>query len=213
LTHYWGREVGARANVNRVEYLIEKIRAAVAASGLERVRVASIGCGPAREISTLLEREPDLGPRLDVVLVDQDERAIRYCERTLAPLAAATGARIRSIPAGFRALVLSRALGAALGERDLIYSAGFFDYLDRRCFAALLRGLYETLAPGGRMAIGNVAPGNPARPAMEFFCDWFLVYRDAEELRAMAAGLDPAPRAIDVETEPLGVNHFLVVER
>src|SRR5262249_20653297 len=137
----------------------------------------------------------------------------RYCERTLAPLAAATGARVRSIQEGIRSLVLSRGLGRALGAHDLVYSAGLFDYLDQRCFVALLRGLYDALAPGGTMAIGNVATDNPSRAAMEFFCDWFLVHRRPEELKALARGLRPAPVAVDVEAEPLGVNLFLVVAR
>jgi extracellular factor (EF) 3-hydroxypalmitic acid methyl ester biosynthesis protein len=213
LSRYWGQEAAARANVNGVEYLVERIRAVVGSNDDGRVRVASIGCGPAREIFVLLQRWPHLGPRLDITLVDQEERAVRYCERTLAPLAAATGARLRSIQAGIRPLLLSRGLGTALGECDLIYSTGLFDYLDDRCFAALLRGLYHALASGGTMAIGNVAAGNPSRPAMEFFCDWFLVHRDAEELQALARRLKPAPFALEVEAEPLGVNLFLMVCR
>jgi extracellular factor (EF) 3-hydroxypalmitic acid methyl ester biosynthesis protein len=213
LSRYWGQEAAARANINGVEYLVGRMRAALESPRDERVRVVSIGCGPAREIFVLLQRWPELGPRLDITLVDQEERAVRYCERTLAPLAAATGARIRSIQAGIRPLVLSRGLGTALGECDLIYSAGLFDYLDDRCFAALLRGLYHALASGGTVVIGNVAADNPSRPAMEFFCDWFLMHRDAEELRTLAGGLKPAPGAVEVEAEPLGVNLFLTVSR
>jgi extracellular factor (EF) 3-hydroxypalmitic acid methyl ester biosynthesis protein len=213
LSLYWSQEAAARANVNRIEYLVGRIRAVLASTREGRARVASIGCGPAREIAVVLERWPDLGPRLDLTLVDQEERAVRYCERTLAPVAAATGARVRFIQASIRSLLLARGLGTALGERDLIYSAGLFDYLDHRCSVALLRGLYQALAPGGTMAIGNVAADNPSRAAMEFFCDWFLVHRTAEEMRALARGLRPAPLAIDVEAEPLGVNLFLVVSR
>jgi extracellular factor (EF) 3-hydroxypalmitic acid methyl ester biosynthesis protein len=213
LNLYGAQEAASRANINRVEYLVGKIRAVLASSREGRVRVASIGAGPAREISVLLEQWPELGPRLDVTLVDQDERAVRYCERTLAPMAAVTGARVRYIQQAIRPLVLSRGLGDALGECDLIYSAGLFDYLDDRCFAALLRGLYHALASGGTMAIGNVAANNPSRPAMEFFYEWFLVHRDPGQLRALAGGLKPAPLAVEVEAEPLGVNLFLVVSR
>ena len=48
---------------------------------------------------------------------------------------------------------------------------------------------------------------------MEFFCDWFLVHRRPEELRDLARDLRPAPLAIEVEAEPLGVNLFLLVAR
>jgi SAM-dependent methyltransferase len=213
LTQYWRQETAARAGLTRAEYLIDKIRAVVDSNPHRRVRVASIGCGAAREIATLLARWPDLGACLDLILLDPDERIVRYCERTLAPLAAATGARMRFVQAPIRRLLLTRNLGTALGECDLIYSAGLFDYLDQRCFVALLRGLYRALRPGGTMAIASLAADNPSRPAMEFFCDWFLVHREEYELRALAATLRPGPLDINVEAEPLGVNLFLVLTR
>src|SRR5215470_6484527 len=73
LDRYWSQEAVARAEVIGIEYLIEKIRAVLASTRQGRVRVASIGCGSALEISALLERWPDVGPRPDVVLLDQDE--------------------------------------------------------------------------------------------------------------------------------------------
>ncbi len=82
-------EPAAQANKNRIDYIGSLIRKTLAQHPVGRVRVASIGCGPAREIQTLLETAPELGPRLDVALVDQEERAIAHCEQTLAPLAAA----------------------------------------------------------------------------------------------------------------------------
>ena len=50
------RWAAARANVNRIEYLGRKIREILAASDEQRVRIASIGCGPAREVAALLGR-------------------------------------------------------------------------------------------------------------------------------------------------------------
>ena len=74
LNMYATQEAAAKANINRIGYLGDKIRAAVATSTRERVRIASIGCGPAREIAALLEASPALGVRLDVALIDQEER-------------------------------------------------------------------------------------------------------------------------------------------
>ncbi|WP_373047772.1 hypothetical protein [Vulgatibacter sp.] len=213
LNLYATSEMAAQANINRIEFLGAKIRRAVAESNSGRVRIASIGCGPAREIFALLSRAPELGAHLDVALIDQEERSIAYCERTLAPLARSTGVRVQFIRESVRKLITTKKLVAALGERDLIYSAGLFDYLSDRAFGALASALYGTLAPSGTLAIGNVAADNPSRWTMEYFSDWFLNHRSPADLLAHAAAFTPAPSRAEVEAEPTGVNLFLVVQR
>ncbi len=211
LNVYGAQEPAAQANINRLDYLGDKIRTQVEAARGARVRLASIGCGPARELSLLLERSPELGPMLDVALIDQEERVITYCERTLGPLAARTGARVQFIRESIRRLLTTRQLSSALGQRDFVYSAGLFDYLNQRSFSALLGALYGTLVPGGQLAIGNVAANNPTRWFMEYCLDWFLIHRSPEDLLAFADRLEPAPTQMEVDAEPLGVNLFLRV--
>lgn len=213
LNIYATHEAAARANINRISYLGEKIRNAVAASPRERIRIASVGCGPAREITTLLTESPELGARLDVALIDQEERSIAYCERTLAPLVRKTGARIQFIRESVRKLITTRKLEQALGARELIYSAGLFDYLSDRAFAALLGTLWGAVAEGGTLAIGNVAAHNPSRWMMEYILDWFLIHRSPADLERMGAALSPAASSMHVQSEPMGVNLFLVVQR
>lgn len=212
LNLYGTEETAGRAVVSRVEYMLGHVRA-VATSASGRARIASIGCGPAREIELLLQRSPELGRKIDAALVDQEERSIRYCERTLGPLAARTEARLEFIREPVRRLLVARSLASTLGARELIYSAGLFDYLNDEAFRALLAALYEALKPGGVLLVGNMASHNPSRLAMEYFVDWFLLHRTAHELQALASTLTPTPAAVNVETEPLGVNLFLLVRR
>lgn len=213
LNVYATREAAALANINRIDYLGTKIQGAIAAAGSGRTRVASIGCGPAREIGHLLERHPEVGPHVEIALIDQEERSIAYCERTLSPLARRTGARIHFIRDSVRRLLGARKLSETLGSRDLVYSAGLFDYLNDRTFAALAGSLYDALVPGGHLVIGNVAIGNPSRWAMEYFSEWFLIHRTRDDLAAFGSALVPAAQDVRVESEPLGVNLFLLVRR
>ena len=203
----------ARANINRIEYLGTKIHAALRAKPKGRVRIASIGCGPAQEIHSFLTKHPELGERLDIALIDQEARAITHCERSLAQLALRANARIRPIKESARHLLTDRKLGDALGECELIYSAGLFDYLADRSFSALLHVLYHALTPGGMLYVGNVAEHNPDRAAMEFFTEWFLYHRSPAGLLAQAKLLSPPPSKANVEAEPTGVNLFLVLQR
>jgi extracellular factor (EF) 3-hydroxypalmitic acid methyl ester biosynthesis protein len=207
LNVYAAQERAAQANINRLEYLGQKIRSAIEVRG--RVRLASIGCGPARELGVLLEQHPELGQFIEVALIDQEERVLTYCERTLSPLALKTGLKVQFIGESVRRLLTTRKLREALGERDFIYSAGLFDYLNHRSFQALLAVLYDALAPGGHMIIGNVATHNPSRYFMEYCLDWFLIHRSPEDLREFAAILSPRPIRVEVDAEPTGVNLFL----
>jgi extracellular factor (EF) 3-hydroxypalmitic acid methyl ester biosynthesis protein len=206
-------EPAAQANKNRIEYIGGLIRNAVARARVERVRIASLGCGPAREIESLLVHSPELGARLDIALIDQEERAIAHCERTLAPLAAQTGARVHFIRESLRTLLTRDSLSQKLGQRELIYSAGLFDYLDDRVFRRILGVLYEGLAMGGLLAVGNVAAHNPSRWLMEYFAGWFLIHRTPEQLRELGSALAPEPTTVTVDAEPTGVNLFLHVRR
>lgn len=210
---YAASEAAGQATRNRVDYFGDRIRAEVAKSSRDRIRIASIGCGPAREIATLLERTPEVGHRLEIALLDQDERSITYCEKTLTPLAQSTGARIQFVRESVRRLLATRTLGAALGQREFVYSAGLFDYLSDRSFSQLMASLYSALDEGGTMAIGNFSINHPSRWMMEYYCDWFLILRSREQLAAFAQELDPAPSSVVIEAEPAGVNLFLVVQR
>jgi extracellular factor (EF) 3-hydroxypalmitic acid methyl ester biosynthesis protein len=212
LNMYAAQEAGARAAINRIDLLAGLIRDLADASP-GRLRVASVGCGSAREIEVTLLRWPELGPRLEVALIDQEEGSIACCERKLTPLANQTGARVQFLRESIGRLIVAQDLSKALGPRDLIYSAGLFDYLHDRSFSALLAALYAALVPGGRLAIGNMSVDNPSRYAMEYFTGWFLLHRTGDQLLSLGRRLIPTPAHLEVGAEPLGVNLFLHVRK
>ena len=188
-------EPAAVANKNRIAYLGEIIRKR---ASIDRIRIASIGCGPAKEIEVLLHESPELEPRLDVTLVDQEQLALDQCARTI-PSA-------WRCKAGLRQLLSDDWRGPE--ERfDLIYSAGMFDYLSPRLFQAVSQRLFQTLAPSGELVIGNVAANNPSRWIMEYFADWCLIHRTSKELAELGSQLTATTSWVDAE--PSGINLFL----
>jgi hypothetical protein len=54
---------------------------------------------------------------------------------------------------------------------------------------------------------------NDSRWTMEYFSEWFLIYRTREDLLRLAWPISPRAASVSVESEPLGVNLFLVVRR
>ena len=98
----------------------------------------------------------------------------------------------------------------SLPQQDLIYSVGLFDYLTNRRATSLVRRLYEMLAPGGLLIIGNMneTPLSGLWP-LEFITDWTLYYRDDPQMLAWTESL-AAARAW-TETEQTGRVRLLFV--
>jgi cyclopropane fatty-acyl-phospholipid synthase-like methyltransferase len=99
-----------------------------------------------------------------------------------------------------------------LPPQDLIYSVGLLDYVSMHRAKALTQKMYELLAPGGRLVIGNmnVCAMSNYWP-MEYIVDWSLHYRDEAEMLAWVEGLD-FERAW-TETERTGRVRLLFVQK
>jgi hypothetical protein len=89
----------------------------------------------------------------------------------------------------------------ALPPQDMIYSVGLLDYLADRRAQALVRRLYETLAPNGLLIIGNMneTPLSNLWP-MEFIADWSLYYRTETDMLRWTEGLYPAEAWTETES-------------
>jgi len=104
---------------------------------------------------------------------------------------------------------------------DLVYTAGLFDYImdfesPKKGCKALTRFLFDKVAPGGKLVIGNY---NWSMPDLDYFlcdilCDWPLFYRQPEELCGFLDGIDSKHLAnVTVEYESTGTTSFLVVTK
>jgi phthiocerol/phenolphthiocerol synthesis type-I polyketide synthase C len=198
----------AQANRNRVPFLVARIGELAEKHG--RLRIASVGCGPAREIRALANDSPGLLQKLDILLLDQDERALEDCRRALEETGV-PGAAVELVRASVEELTEpgSRA-DLLLGQRDFIYSAGLFDYFNDQNFERYLRAMYGHLAPGGQIVIGNISSESPDRWLLEYVTDWFLYHRSVADLQKYRELLTPPPSFYSVESEETGINLFLV---
>ena len=71
-------------------------------------------------------------------------------------------------------------------DADLIYALGLYDYLTDLIAQRLTAALFQMLAPGGTLLIGNFMPGILEAGAMEAFMDWRLLYRTPEQLKSVS---------------------------
>ncbi|WP_153556619.1 class I SAM-dependent methyltransferase [Roseimaritima sediminicola] len=77
-----------------------------------------------------------------------------------------------------------------LGEFDLIYSTGLYDYLADNTAQRLTASLFDALRPGGRLVLANFLPQIRDVGYMEMFMDWHLIYRTRGDMLRLADELE-----------------------
>jgi extracellular factor (EF) 3-hydroxypalmitic acid methyl ester biosynthesis protein len=205
------RSHAAQAVRNRIALLGQKIRECIEVRG-EGAKVLSVACGPARELRHALGTIP-LIQAVDLTLLDQDDHALAEAASEIQLMYNRSGYRpkVRYEKESVRRMLASNDLDQRIGGQNLIYSMGLFDYLTTTVARAVLAKLYELLAPGGQLLIGNYHTGNRTRIYMEYWMDWVLFYRTEGEFLALSEGL-PGAKA-DVFFEETKSQMFLRVEK
>ena len=195
----------ARAVRHRCEWLAHSIdRAAdrVAEHDGSRARILSVACGHLREAAGAASLRGGGVERL--VALDADAESLAEVGR----LELDCVERVE--------MSVGRLLGRAsrMGEFDLSYSAGLYDYLEPGLARRLTACLFGTLAPGGRLLVSNFLPTVADAGYMETFMGWDLIYRSEQQLAELAADL-PADQVggCQVYSDPFGAIAYLEVER
>jgi len=176
-------------------------------------RIASLACGPCRELATFLDRQGELRHPLEGDLFDFDTEALDYARRLLEPR---LGSQVRL---EFQQANLLKAIrqSGQLGQPeqyDLIYCSGFADYLGDVALRRLLKSVFELLKPGGVLLLAQFLDrhDHPDRNAMQWSMDWNLVYRTKHELQE-AFSKTPFGNQVQIEAEPLGLIAFCEARR
>ena len=167
-------------------------------------RIASLGCGSAREVLDYLKVRALPAPA-NFTLIDQDQRALSTVyEQSYAEIMRLHGqANVSCLHASFSDVLRTGELFGKLPPQDLIYSVGLIDYLSDRRAKALVSSLYGQLASGGTLIVANMfRTGQSNLWPMEFICDWSVNYRGAAEMRSLASEL-PAT-SIETGLDPTG---------
>lgn len=199
----------AAAVRNRRGLLADQIRTAVERNDGGTTRIASLACGPARELFDVLEHA-DFADAVEATCVDMDAEA----------LADVAARRRDHHPDAELKLVRENLLSVAFGRRklpaeplDLAYSIGLIDYFEDRVVVKLLDAIYDHLAPGGRVILGNFHPDNPDRGIMECFLEWNLIHRSEEDMRALYAQSKFGADSVEIVFEEERVNLFAIATK
>jgi len=146
-----------------------------------RPHILAIASGHLREVNlSSAARRSRVGR---YVALDADVLSLKEVERCYSQFG------IETVPASFREL-LSRRL--RLGQFDMVYSTGLFDYLKQTTGRRLVSSMFRSLRPGGRLLVANFLPGVRDVGYMEAFMDWNLVYRTRQEMIDLTSDIPEA---------------------
>jgi hypothetical protein len=107
------------------------------------------------------------------VALDSDKLSLEVVERAYLPYG------VESLLMSVRQLLTGR---AKLGQFDLVYSTGLFDYIQQTTARRLTWSLFQMLRPGGRLILANFLPGIHDVGYTESYMDWKLLFRTRHEM-------------------------------
>lgn len=205
--------VAVRARKDMIKERLARLISSKA--GTDPVRILSIAAGPAEEVYELLSEHVTLSRPVEIVLFDQDKRALSFSYGRLQRLVSTRfkdQASVLHLHDSIKHLLRGKTTLRQHGTFDAVYSSGLFDYLQLPTAISLCRSLYELVAPGGTLYVGNMVPENPCRWFMELHLDWYLVYRHRSQMFDLARKAAP-DATVEVIEESTGINPFVRLTR
>jgi extracellular factor (EF) 3-hydroxypalmitic acid methyl ester biosynthesis protein len=214
----------ARAVVAREAVTRAAIHQAVAAEGDGPVRILALAAGAAIELRRFLEETGPLRRPVELILLDQDrgahETAHRHLTRALLERHHGTlPVTVRCLHFSVRQLLKPQTpedqavVQETLGNLDLVYSSGLYDYLPERVAACLTQLLNTRIRPGGRLLLGNLVETADSTWIMDYVWGWPLLYRTDKTMLDLAKGLSPKPSEVKITRDATGRCLFLDVTK
>ena len=170
--------------------------------------VLNVGCGPAVEVQRFV-RDCDLSGKTSLQLMDFNVDTLDYTKSKINDSIAFSGNKplIKYMHKSIDTLLkeIHNQGSLEIGQFDMIYCAGLFDYFSDAICKRLVSIFWSSLRPGGFACVTNVHTCNPNRFHMEHLLDWYLVYRDEENMENLA----PKGVKTEIVKDSSDVNVFL----
>jgi extracellular factor (EF) 3-hydroxypalmitic acid methyl ester biosynthesis protein len=206
----------AHAVRNRVNFLNKVIVAETArlAQQGKKADIFCVACGPAWEAMNFIDQNP-LADQAQFCLLDFNEETLKHTadKADLIRKSKHRKTKVTMVKNSVQNLLRAGARDKKpKAEYDLIYCSGLYDYLNDSVCKSLNTYFFDLLKPGGLMVVGNFAPSTPIKNFMGHLLEWFLIYRDSNELAALAPQQVESHDCV-IRSEPSGTNFFLEVRK
>lgn len=173
--HYTSNADSSVAGRERCDILTSYVDAA--ASDNPKAEILSIACGHLREAEK--SKALHLGNMKRWVALDQDPESLATVR------ASNPDNSVQAIEGSVRG-ILGRKY--KLGEFDLVYASGLYDYLTLPVGVKLMQRCWEMVKPGGKFLFANFSDEIKTDGYMETFMDWPLILRNAKDMEEIVNG-------------------------
>lgn len=158
-------------------------RLEVLRDALERLAARKPGVGRALALASGHLREASTDAvrlrRIDsLVAYDQDSESLATVSD------ASVGWPVDTMKGSVRELISGRRRFTGF---DLVYAAGLFDYLQAPIASRLVDVMFDATESGGSVLFVNFTPDTPYLGYLEAVMDWFLIYRNEQEMLQLAS--------------------------
>jgi len=176
--------------------------------------VLNIACGSCREVFELATEIEKSGARFNCVDLDDDALAFTANRLSFTNISPVTSDQV--VLRKYNAVrMFDHELNVnEFGMQDIIYSVGFFDYLQTDFLVKLFKSLYRLLNPGGLLIISfkDVARYRPQE--YHWFVDWDgFLQRTEEDFKNILSDADFPVSVISEMREESGVIVFYLVTK
>ena len=174
-----------------------------------KLRIMNLACGGCREIKELLSLNLLANSNVIFDCYDREAKALEFAKDLLKEFPQKTRFFERNIA---RLGVINALVCEPNIKYDLIYSTGFFDYLNHRMAVRIVQNLRTYLNPKGILLISNVRTrySNPSIYFMELVLDWDLVYRSEEEFKKIFTDAGFNENSLRLLYEQQGVMQYIM---
>lgn len=184
---YYVNQVPAQAHRNRIDLLLKRLNEEITrkSSNNKNISILNIGCGPAIEIQQALNKEI-INNYCDIELVDFNEHTLKYTESQIKKISInkQNSSKINFIKKSVHEILRGNEINQ--GKRyDFIYCAGLFDYLSDKVCSRLLTYFHTLCHEDGSVLVTNVHSDNPIKYTIEHLMEWYLIYRNEDEMKEL----------------------------
>lgn len=190
---YTHSQIAVQAVRNRKDYFKEVMKKEY--QKRNNFYLLNLASGPARDLLELYQEIEN--PTIKTHCIEYDLKAIEYAEK----LTKEFSQHIEFVHANIYKHESDK-------KFDVIWSAGLFDYFDDKTFVIILKKLLSWTNDGFEIILGNLK-SNPSRYYLEILGEWYLYYRNEEDLIRLAEQAGISKDRVEIKYEKSGVNLFM----
>jgi len=172
------------------------------------VVIMNLGCGSSREVKEILKSDILLKKNVFFDCYDFEPKAINFAKKVLKKIS-----KVRFIKENILRIAAANNVNKEINKKyDLIYSTGFFDYLNKKIATRLVHNLKKLLKTRGILIIANVRDkfSNPTFHYMDWAGEWEVIYRTDDEFKKIFTEAGFKEKELRVQYEQQGIMQYTI---